>query len=148
MDEGSQSVEIVFRLLDLCYPAEKFEHIFHGLQGSPMARASSVEIIGHVVASPLREAVLALTGENTDAPPFQSEGALYEARPMTEEEATAEIIEHAPGPLRVIASRYAGERGFTALRDSIARFAADEPPAFRWTLNKSLALLERGGDAA
>jgi hypothetical protein len=140
-------VEIVFRLLDLSYPAEKFEHIFRGLQGSPMARASSLEIIGHVVASPLKEAVLALTGENTDAPPFQTEDALYGASPMTEEEVTAEIIEHAPGPLRVIASRYAGERGFTALRGLIARFGADEPPAFRWTLNKSLGLLERG-DAA
>jgi len=61
---------------------------------------------------------------------------------------TAEIIEHAPGPLRVIASRYAGDRGFTALRDSIARFADDEPPAFRWTLNKSLALLESARDGA
>ena len=73
---------------------------------------------------------------------------MYQARSMTDEEVTAEIIEHAPGPLRVIASRYAGERGFTALRDSIARIADDEPPAFQRTLSKSLALLHSGGDAA
>jgi len=51
--------------------AEKFEHIFRGLQGNPMARASSVEIIGQVVASPLRAAVLILAEENADSPPFQ-----------------------------------------------------------------------------
>jgi hypothetical protein len=94
----------------------------------------------------LRKEVLALTGENPDAP-GQSEDAIYEGRPMTDEEVTAEIIEHAPGPLRVIACRYAGERGFTALRGVIARCADGEPSAFRWTLDKSLALLERGVDA-
>ena len=147
-DEAAQSIEMVFRLLDLRYPAEKFEHVFLGLQGSPMARASSVEIIGHVVASPLRAAVLALTAGDTDAPPIQAEDAVYQAGAMTDEEVTAEIIDHAPGPLRVIASRYAGERGFTALRDSIARVVDEEPTAFRWTLCNSVALLERGGDAA
>ena len=66
---------------------------------------------------------------------------------MTEEEITAEIIEHAPGPLRVIASRYAGDEGFTALRHSIARFADDEPAAFRWALNNSLARWSAVDDA-
>jgi AAA family ATP:ADP antiporter len=147
-DESTQAIEIVFRLLDLRYPAEKFEQVFHGLHGSPTARASSLEIIGHVVSNPLRQAVLALIQDTAEAPPAPPEDAIYEARPMTDEEATAEIIEKAPGPLRVMASRYAGEKGFTALRDAIAGFAGTEPAAFRWALNKSVAELERGSDAA
>ena len=58
----------LFRVLALLFPSESFERIQRGLQSkNPKARASSRELLEHLVAPSLRAAVLALVEDVPDA---------------------------------------------------------------------------------
>ena len=68
LDEKEQlEIQRVFRLLHIVEPTQEFRIIYDGLRSSDAkARASSLELLAHVVPTPLREGILAMVD---DVPP-------------------------------------------------------------------------------
>jgi hypothetical protein len=62
-DERARAIEELFRLLGLRHPGERFERIFRGLGGGRTAKASSRELVEHLVDPSLRVPILSLIEE-------------------------------------------------------------------------------------
>jgi hypothetical protein len=67
LDQQAASMERLFLVLGLLYPAERFTRIQRGLASTnPKQRASSNELIENVVRPPLRDAVLTVVDDLSD----------------------------------------------------------------------------------
>jgi len=67
LDEKEQvEIQHVFRLLHIIEPRQEFRIIYDGLRSADRkARASSLELLSHLVPSPLREGILAMVDDVT-----------------------------------------------------------------------------------
>jgi len=74
-DNESDTIDRICLCLGLLHPTEKFAYIHRGLRArDPKTRASSRELIENLVTAPLRDGVLALVDEGTDAHRFARAG--------------------------------------------------------------------------
>jgi ATP:ADP antiporter, AAA family len=63
-DHEGSALERVFRVLHILQPTEEFRMIYDGLRGSdPKTRASSRELLEHVVEAPLKDGILAMVDD-------------------------------------------------------------------------------------
>ncbi|HUG55341.1 MAG TPA: HEAT repeat domain-containing protein, partial [Vicinamibacteria bacterium] len=116
-DRHSHAVERLFRLLGLQYRGEDFEKIYRGLSNaSPKVRAGSRELLENLLAPPLREAIVAVVDEVSDAERLARATAVYRALPLTYEELLARLLEESGETVRCLAVYHVGEIGLVALR--------------------------------
>lgn len=99
-DEQARAIEELFRLLGLQQPRERFDRIFKGLGGGPIAQASSLELVEHLVDPARRAAVLSLLNGQT------SEAADRSALETT----LQAVIRDSSGVLRELAAAALAER--------------------------------------
>jgi ATP:ADP antiporter, AAA family len=106
------AVERVFRVVQLMFPTERFEHVYIALRTRrPDLRAAAQELLYEVLSAPWRELVLAVIDPDAlgvdpvRAPWSQSELA----RP---EIFISALLGHSSEMIRVLAASLAGERGW------------------------------------
>ena len=76
-DKEAQAIERLLRLLALQYRGEDFRDIHRGLRSrDPRARSSSRELLENLLRPPLREPILAVVGEASDAERLAGAGGL------------------------------------------------------------------------
>ena len=144
-DLDERAVETVFRLLAIRHPEERFDHVFRGLRGGRTARASSVELIEHLVPPRLKRAILALVSDLSLADRIEAGRGVYEAQTVVPEEAISRLVADATGPLRAVAALYAGNLGLTALHDVMQHAREQEPSELRSLIDQGLRMLAVDG---
>jgi HEAT repeat protein len=123
-DKQVHTVERVFRLLGLQHRDEDFESIYRGLRNrNAKVRAGSREFLENLLASPLREAVLALIDDTAGADPLAGAGPYYQAQPMQYEDVLARILDTAGESLRCIAAHHVGELGLQHMRPRLEQLS-------------------------
>jgi ATP:ADP antiporter, AAA family len=110
-DRESHALSRLFRLLALRHPEENFERIQRGLaKADAKSRASSRELIEHLIETPLRDAVLALIEDLSDAERLVRAPAGYRAPPVAYPR-LLELLIAAGDELGTLALHHAGELG-------------------------------------
>lgn len=142
-DAEHTALETLFRLLGLRHPTERFEHIFRGLGRGRSARASSVELIEHVVDPRVREAILGLTEGGTRDERLARGRYLYQGDAMTVEQALTDIVSTATGALRVTAGLRVAELKLRSARQALEMAREQEPAAFHAAIDRALRELEK-----
>ena len=104
-----QALERVFRMLQILEAGEEFATIFAALSaGAREARASAREVIGHVLAGPFRDALLAVTDSlppserlktAADAVPVPVAAAALGAWQVWTDDASAQSVADALSPV-------------------------------------------------
>ena len=116
-DKRTHAVERVFRLLSLQYRGEDFKRMHRGLR-SPDAkvRAGSRELLENLLAPPLRDAVVALVDEVSDATRLLRGRAYYRPAPLGYEELLLQLLEQTSETVRCIAAYHIAELDLKELR--------------------------------
>ncbi len=134
------AVERIFRLLGVLHPREDFERIYRGLSSrDPSARASSRELIEHVVDSAYRGAVLDLVEDRREERPSDAE-LPREKRPYVA--LLAEMLRYPSGSLRSLVAAHAGELGLTSLRPAIEAARPHEDGPLAVAFERAVARLD------
>jgi AAA family ATP:ADP antiporter len=130
-DKEVHAVERIFRLLGLQFRDEDFRDIHRGLRNTnPKVRASSRELLENLLASPLREAILALVDDAPD------EERLGQSRPFVRgttpayDELLARLLDEPSESLRSIAAHHVGELRLVALRPQLESLDRSETGFF------------------
>lgn len=140
-DKEIEATERLFLVLGLMHPAERITRIQRGLaSASGKARASSRELLENVVRAPLRDLVLAVIDDVTDAERLPRIGK--ERSEETYGALLGAMIEQG-GEVGVLAAYHASELG---LRDSV-RGAAQRLDASKTAFGGDLSARERGAPA-
>ncbi|HVR71282.1 MAG TPA: HEAT repeat domain-containing protein [Vicinamibacteria bacterium] len=148
-DKEVHTRERVFRLLGLLHRAEDFESIYRGLHNrNAKVRASSREFLENVLASPQREAVLALIEEGDDIDRLAGAGPYYTSRPLQYVDVLAAILDTAGESLRCIAAHHVGELGLQEMRPRLEALTRGASGLFvRQVVWRALQLLGEGAVA-
>ncbi|AKU97676.1 transporter, putative [Labilithrix luteola] len=77
VDKEKNTIERLFRLLDLAHPREDFGQIHRGLHGTRDERATSIELIDNVLVDPLRAAVRGLVDDLPDEERLRQSGKYH-----------------------------------------------------------------------
>lgn len=80
LDKEKNTIERLFRLLDLAHPREDFGQIHRGLLGTRDTRATSIELIDNILTEPLRAAVRGLVDDIPDEERLANSGKYHEPR--------------------------------------------------------------------
>ncbi len=163
-----QTIAQVFRVLHIVEPSEQFRLIYDGLRSTdPKDRASSRELLSHVVPAPLRQGILAMVDELPAAdrlaavkPFFEPSGRvaidecleLIEAEPdslATQNEFLSlygemlgQMLKDQSFALRGIVGYHVAELGLQPLREQVADVARDAPGALGKLADEALVTLE------
>jgi len=144
-DKEAQAIERLLRLLALQHRGEDFRDIHRGLRSlDARARASGRELLENLLKPPLRNAILAIVGDQKDALRLTGAGGLYAARELGYEAVLERMLEEGGESLRCIAVHHIGELGLVSLRPRLASLASDTPGFFlSRVLERTLATLAR-----
>lgn len=135
------ATERLFLLLGLAYPKEDFAQIYRGLLGSKDTRATSMELIAHVVAEPLRSAVVGLVDDAPDAERLSRAGRYHRPLHFDYEALLAHLLASESEAVQDVVTFHLGELGLTSLRAHIE--AVPNPHGARADLTLVLAQLLR-----
>jgi hypothetical protein len=150
-DKERHSVERLFRLLALRLRGENLEDVHRGLRNADAKlRASSRELLEHLLRPPLRGPVLALVDEAPAPERVAQAGRFYRPSPLDYEAVLATLLDAPGDTLRTLAVHHAGELGFVALRERIERLGTDSPTPFleRAAARAVSELTQRGEELA
>jgi AAA family ATP:ADP antiporter len=122
-DKEVESSDRLFLTLGLIYPQERFARIQRGLAStSAKARASSRELLENVVRPPLRDAVLAIVDDTSDAVRLH---AIGKERSETNFRALLTAMIEQGGELGTLAAYHAHELGLRdSVRDAVEKLGA------------------------
>jgi AAA family ATP:ADP antiporter len=119
-DRQSKALERLFRLLGLVHPDEDWKRMFLGLASAdPAARASSRELVEHILEQPLRGAVLGLVDDMPDAERFSSAEPLHHLAPLTYEALLGALLDSGSETLQCLAAYHVGELGLEQIRPQL-----------------------------
>jgi AAA family ATP:ADP antiporter len=139
----AQAKERLFRLLGLSHPTEDFERIYAGIRnGSAEAHAGSQELLDHLLAPPLHDAVLGVVSGAPDADRLLTAGALYASEPMTYEELLTRMLASDSESLRCITAYHVGEIGLEVLRPVLQAAPTEPTSPFAAVLERAIAMLD------
>ena len=125
-DKEVHAIERLFRLLGLCYASEDVATIYRGLQsGRADVRASSRELVEHLLEPPLRGAVLGLIDDGSDSERLAAGGPFHQRARPTYEDVLAELLDVTSESLRSIAVYHVGELGLTSLRPRLVALGTE-----------------------
>jgi ATP:ADP antiporter, AAA family len=144
-DKEAHAIERLFRLLGLAYAGENLLSIYRGLKsGRADVRASSRELCEHLLEPPLRDAVLGLIDDGSDAERLRAAGGYHQRRSPSYESVLAELLEAGGGSLRSITVYHIGELGLTALRPELEALDSADQPVLERVTRRALELLGPG----
>ncbi len=125
-DKQDHAMERAFAALGLLHPSENFDRIRRGLSSKdPRVRASSRELVEHVVASPAREALLILLDELPDADRLARAPSPF-APPTVDADGVLRAFLARTGELRALAEVHAAELGLLRPSQTPPRIEEDE----------------------
>jgi len=138
----ANTIERLFRLLALRYPAEDFHQIFSALHSdSSRARASGQELIAQILRPPLREAVLALVDDLNDEERLNQGRAFHTPLGFDYEEQLDQMLDSSSETLQSMTVFHIGELGLRRFHDRIAALPRTETTAS--DIERVLSFLER-----
>lgn len=110
------AVERLFRILGLSNPDENFAQLYEGLQSENAAtRASSRELLAHILPPRWRASVVGLTDDGDDVERLATGHAFYELTPIDYAGLLATLVDHRSDTLAALAAYHARELGLSAL---------------------------------
>jgi ATP:ADP antiporter, AAA family len=141
-DKEAHAIERLFRLLGLAYRSEDVATIYRGLRsGRPDVRASSRELVEHLLEQPLRAAVLGLIDDAPDLERLAQAGPFIERALPSYEQALIELLESAGRSLQSIAVYHIRELGLGELPPRLDELDAGRPSALDSVTRRALELL-------
>jgi ATP:ADP antiporter, AAA family len=135
------ATERLFLLLGLLYPKEDFGQIYRGLSEAKDRRATSVELLVHILAEPLRSAVVGLVDDTSDVERRRRAGRYHLPLGLGYEALLAHLLASDSEAVQDIATFHVGELGLTSLRSQVE--AVPNPEGTRLDVTLVLARLLR-----
>lgn len=130
-DKERQATDRLFRLLAIRLRGENLADVHRGLgSADPKLRASSRELLEHVLGRRLRSSILALVDEDPAAARVARAAPAYRAPPLGYHEVLALLLDAPGDTLRTLAVQHAAELRAVALRPRIARLRDERPTPF------------------
>lgn len=147
-DKERHAVERIFRLIALRLRGENLQDVHRGLRNAdPRLRASSRELLEHLLRPPLRGPVLALVDEAPAPERIAQGGRFYRPSPLDYEGLLATLLDAPGDTLRTLAVHHAGELGLVTLRGKIERLGRESPTVFlERAAARAAAELSRSGE--
>ncbi len=119
-DKRALALEQLLRLFGLLNPEEDFQNIDRGLQSKdPDVRASSRELLDHLVDPSLRQAIATLVDDAPDADRMAAAAPLYVSEPLTYDQLLDRLLHSDSESLRCLAAYHVGEIGLESLRGTL-----------------------------
>jgi hypothetical protein len=141
-EKERNNIERVFRLFGLLHPGEDFEHIYHGLfSGDDKSRASSRELIEHLIDEPVRSAVLALADDGADSMRLLEADEFYRPSLASYEEQLAVMLHDQSEAVRLLAAHHVGELGLDHLRHDLEAMEAEKTGVLADVITRALHIL-------
>ena len=123
-DKEAQAIERLLRLLALQQRGEDFRDIHRGLRSrDARQRASSRELLENLLRPPLKNPILAIVSEASDAARLSGAGGLYLKHPLDYQAVLERILDAGGESLRCIAVHHIGELDLVALRPRLEALA-------------------------
>ena len=146
-DKEVHAIERIFRLLGLLHRGEDFENIYRGLRGTaPKVRASSRELLEHLLEPSMRGPVMGLVDEGGELERLAHAPESYRPVRLAYDRLLFTLLEQPGETLRCIAAYHVGELGLTEFRERLESFQRQPTGLFvQRVIERSLALLA-GGD--
>jgi AAA family ATP:ADP antiporter len=136
------TIERLFRLLGLSHPGEDFRVIYRGTTNADRrARASSRELLENVLAPPLRDAVIALVDDLSDAERLAAAGQYYTRLSGGYDDVLRELLDRGGTTARALVAYHAGELRLYGLRDRVDRMGPDPAGLLAETIARAKAML-------
>jgi ATP/ADP translocase/HEAT repeat protein len=149
-DKEVHALERLFRIFSLQFRGEDFKDIYRGLHNQDRkVRAGSRELLEHLIAAPLRGAVVALVDDAPDAERLARAQPFYAPQPLDYETLMGLILEESSESVRCIAAYHVAELGLTRLRGRLESFRSPEVGFFlSRVVERALSLLSPPGEQA
>ncbi len=124
-DKEGQGIERLFRYLALQHDAEDVAVIYRGLKSPEAAtRASSRELLEHVLSEPLRSAVLGAVDDDADEVRLSRASEYYQPEPLDYETLLTELLESRSESVRSLAVYHIGELGLRGFQPRLLKLEA------------------------
>ncbi|MEZ5367445.1 MAG: HEAT repeat domain-containing protein, partial [Bryobacterales bacterium] len=134
--------ERLFRVLGLLHPKEDLRSIYRGLHsGRRDVRASSRELLEHVLIPPLREPILNLVDEVDDAAKIRSGQPYHRYQPRTYVDVLRELLKTGGTGSRSLVSYHVAELGLTVLRPVLQTLPSDRDGFVAQSVERALEAL-------
>jgi hypothetical protein len=145
-DKEVHAIERLFRLLGLLHRGEDFEKIYRGLRSaSPKVRASSRELLEHLLPLDMRAPVMGLVDEGAELERLDHAPASYRPVRLAYDRLLFTLLDQPGETLRCIAAYHVGELGLTEFRERLESFQQQPTGLFvQRVIERSLALLSGG----
>ena len=146
-DKEAHATERLFRLLSLRHRDEDMKGIYRGLSSAnPKVRAGSRELLENLLASPLREGLLALVDDAPLEERLRRAAPVYPAAPLGYEALLARLLEESGESLRSVAAHLVGELGLVHLRPRLESMRGTSTGFFLVrVVDHALSLMTQGG---
>jgi hypothetical protein len=142
-DKETHAIERLFRLLGLTHPTLEVATMYRGLKSRrPDVRASSRELLEHLLEQPVRGAVLGLIDDGPDVLRLQAAGPFHDQTLPSYEHVLAELLDVAGEALRSIAVYHIGELGLTELRQNLESLDSGHHAVLDRITRRALELLD------
>ncbi len=149
-EKEMNALERLFRLLGLLYPKEDFKRLWEGVRSSNRkTRAAGRELLEHTLESPVREAVIALVGNESDAVRLsRASSALRNSSSRPDYESRlVSMLEDRSEAVRCIAAHHIGELGIPALVDDLERNKPKVSSLVNEVIDRAIETLNRATKA-
>lgn len=153
-DRESKAVERLFRLLGLTHLGEDFARVHRGVGApDPRARAGSRELLEYTLRPPLRESVIGLVDDLTDAERLVHGPPFYTPEHSTSERLDPDavldaLLERGGESLRCLAAYHVGELGLDKLAPRLEALRNGGSRLTTEVVERALELLNHAGKEA
>lgn len=138
-DKEGQVIDLLIRQVGLLYPREDFAGIIRGLKSSkPQRRASSRELLEHVIPAPLNGPIMALVDDAPDEQRVQEAGPFHAPVRLSYEELLSLMVEGESEMLRILAVHHIGELGLETFRQKLEALEPEANRSLREVLHRVL----------
>jgi AAA family ATP:ADP antiporter len=142
-DRQRKAIERLFRLLGLAHPGEDWKRMYLGLESRDAAtRASSRELLEHILDQPLRNGVLALVDDIPDAERLADVAPFHQAAPLAYEALLAVLLESGGETIQCLAAYHAGELGLEPVRPQLQQLLTTGSAFTASVVKRALDLLD------
>ncbi|MFN0152550.1 MAG: Npt1/Npt2 family nucleotide transporter [bacterium] len=136
------ALERLFRLMGLQHPGEDFRSIHRGVTNADAkARASSRELLEHVVAPRLRGPVLALVDDVGDRDRLNRAASFHTPMRASYEDVLRTLLARGGTTLRALVTYHIGELKLYGMKSAIESLPHDPADVLSETIDRTLALL-------
>jgi AAA family ATP:ADP antiporter len=146
--KADQTVERLFQLVSLRYPGEDARRLYRGIRSSdPSLKAGSLELVDHLLRTPLREAVLATVDDLPPEERLLRAGPYHERRDLTYERVLLDLLRRPGVGLRTLVVYHIGELRLTGMRETLETLPSDLAGMVTTAVNHALVQLREDGHA-